>query len=134
LRSREVYRDHLATCRMLNIPIRGNSFGIVNRLWAGQQTKRGSIPGRINIFLSLHRPDPLLGPPSLSSNGYRGVGGAVADSSPSSAGVKNTWSYTYTSTSPYFIRRGAQLRTGTPLYFYYFITYIIHWRSSPCRA
>jgi hypothetical protein len=52
-----------------------------------------SIPGSGKIFFSTpQRPDPLWGPPSLLSNGYRGVKqqGREADHSPpSSAEVKN---------------------------------------------
>jgi hypothetical protein len=63
---------------------------------------RGSIPGRgWEFFSSPPRPDRFWGSPSLLSNWYRDLTSGVkrpgreADhSSPSSAKVKNAWSYT----------------------------------------
>jgi len=53
------------------------------------------------IISSSSLPDPLWGPPILLSNGYRGLSPRIKQlgceddhSSPSSAEVKNTWSYT----------------------------------------
>jgi hypothetical protein len=34
---------------------------------------QGSIPGSERLFSSPHHPDRLWGPPSLLSNGYRGL-------------------------------------------------------------
>jgi hypothetical protein len=51
------------------------------------------------IFSSPRRPDRFWGPPSLQSNGYRGVkrlGGEADHSPPTSAEAKKTWIYTST--------------------------------------
>jgi hypothetical protein len=72
-------------------------------LRAGRSRGRSSSPGRVRIFSSPYRPDRLLGPPSLLTNGYRGLfpgvkgQGHEADHSPSaSAEVKKMWIYTFT--------------------------------------
>jgi hypothetical protein len=66
------------------------------------------VPVGSRIFTSPRRPDRLLGPPNLLSNGYRGRAfypgvkrpGCEADHSPpTSAEVKKMW--IYTSTTPY---------------------------------
>jgi hypothetical protein len=67
----------------------------------------------LKFFSSPPRPDRLWGPPSLLFKGYRGFfpqgvkrpGRVVDHSPPSSAEVKNTWSYTYAPYTP--SRRGA---------------------------
>jgi hypothetical protein len=59
---------------------------------------RGSIPGRgWEFFSSAPRPDRYWGPPSLLSNRYREVKRPGPETDywpPSSAEVKNVWSYT----------------------------------------
>jgi hypothetical protein len=88
-----------------------SSVSIVTRLRA---VRAGSIAdiGR-EFFSSPPHPDHLWGPPSLIiSNGYRGlfpgskvIGREADHSPPSSAEVKNEWSYT--STHPYvFVAQG----------------------------
>jgi hypothetical protein len=62
--------------------------------WSG-----GSSPGRgWEFFSSPPRPERLWGPPSLLSDGYRGLvkrtGHEADHSPPSKAKVKNAWSYT----------------------------------------
>jgi hypothetical protein len=89
------------------------------QLWATGWMIRGSSPGQGWKFLSSPpRPDRLYGPPSLLSNVYQGLSlgvrrpGREADHSPpSSAGVKNVWSYTST---PLICLHGRR-RTGTLL-------------------
>jgi hypothetical protein len=78
---------------------RNRSVSVVTRLQAGRpgfNFRKGQ-----RFFSSLPHPDLLWGPPSLPSNGYRGffplgkAAGREADHSPpSSAEVKNAWSYT----------------------------------------
>jgi hypothetical protein len=69
-------------------------YGLDNR-WFESRQRLGIFPPR--------RPDRFWGPPSLLSNGYQGLFflgvkrlGSEADYSPSSAEVKNAWSYTST--------------------------------------
>jgi hypothetical protein len=77
---------------------------LVNLFWVFN-VFRGSSPGRgSEFFSSPPRPDRLWGPPILLSNGYKGFfflglrrpGCGALHSSPSSAEVKNAWSYTST--------------------------------------
>jgi hypothetical protein len=67
------------------------------------RTTKGSIPGRgRDFFSSPPLPERLWGPINLLYNGNRCLPGVKPQSleadrsSPSSAGVKNTWSYTST--------------------------------------
>ena len=70
---------------------------------------RGSNPGKEKgFFLNPERPDRLWGTPTFLLNGSRGsfpglkrTGRDVDNSSPSSAEVKNEWSYT--STPPLYL-------------------------------
>jgi hypothetical protein len=73
-------------------------------LWAGRSVFLGTTAGGgWEFFSSPLRPERPWGPPSLLSNGYKGFfpwGKAAGDeadhSPPSSAVVKNEWSYTST--------------------------------------
>jgi hypothetical protein len=59
------------------------------------------VPARTRIFSSPHGPYRFWGPPSLLSNGYRGLfpRGKADYSPPTSGEVKKTW--IFTSTPPY---------------------------------
>jgi hypothetical protein len=67
---------------------------------AGRSGFQGSIPGRdCEFFASPPRPERLWGPTSLLSKGYQGIkrpGLVVDHPPPSSAEVKNAWSYSST--------------------------------------
>ena len=78
---------------------RDNVVGIRARIWAGLSGIRLDMLKR--FFSSLNRPDHFLDPPSYLFNSYRGTfstvrrpGCDVDHSRPSSADIKNEWSYT----------------------------------------
>jgi hypothetical protein len=78
----------------------------------------GSIPGRgqwWNFFSSPPRPDPLWGPPTFLLEWVKRSGREADHSPPSSAGVKNAWSYN--STPPYVFKALCSVKqsTGTTL-------------------
>jgi len=84
----------------------------------------GSIPGRgWEYFSSPPRLDRLWGPPSLLSNGYQGFfpwgvtrpGRETDNLPPSSAEVKNAWSYPSTSQYAFMAYCSIKGSTGTTL-------------------
>jgi hypothetical protein len=89
-------------------------------------TVRGSNPGKSTTsFSSSKRPDRLWGPPSLLFNGHRsslpGVrrpGRDVDRSPPSSADIKNVWSYTVLPPPPPVYLHGVE-RDSICLTFYF---------------
>lgn len=85
--------------------------------------KRYAIPGTTGFFSPVRWPDRRWDPQRILSNGYRSLSSGIkwpgrdADhSTPSSAEVKNAWSWTFTPHPPAW--RGAYLRTGDNFAFY----------------
>jgi hypothetical protein len=102
LHTRFHYRSFSTSLSPLIYESQGSSAGMATDWTAGVW-----FPVGVRIFSLLHSiHNRLWGPPSLLSNGYRGLflwgkaaGGGADHSPPSSAEVKNTW--IYTSTPPY---------------------------------
>jgi hypothetical protein len=94
-------------CQDIKIGLRENGVDIATGYGLNDRGVGVRVPVGAKIFSFPCRPDRFCGPPSLLSNGYRGLfprgvrrTGREADHSPkTSAEMKKTW--IYTSTPPY---------------------------------